>query len=127
MITMVVGINMSIQLYHNPRCTKSRLTLALLQEKGLDIEVVEYLKQPPTAKQLELILTKLNMEPMALIRHGEDAFKSKVRDKNLTRNELIEIMVANPVLIERPIVICGDAAAIGRPPERVLAILPKTE
>ncbi len=115
---------MSIQLYHNPRCTKSRLTLALLQDKGLDFSVIEYLKNPPTVEALTTILQKLNMEPMDLMRRGEAVFQSEVQGKTLTRDEQIGIMVANPILIERPIVVCGNQAAIGRPPAQVLAVLP---
>jgi len=114
---------MGIQIYHNPRCSKSRQTLALLEEKGVKAKVVEYLNTPPTAVELTSILQKLGLSPMQLMRKGEDEFKAHVKDKDLDDAALIAIMVAHPKLIERPIVINGDKAAIGRPPEAVLSIL----
>ncbi len=115
---------MSVKIYHNPRCSKSRQTLQLLQEQGVDIEIIEYLKTPPTAAELSAIIEKLNIEPRALMRRNEAAYKETgMNNTDLSNDELINGMVASPKLIERPIVLANDKAAIGRPPENVLAIL----
>lgn len=115
---------MTVKIYHNPRCSKSRQTLQLLQEKNLDIEVVEYLKNPPNADELNEILNLLGIEPRDLMRKNETEYKeSGLNDPSLDRRTLIEGMVATPKLIERPIVIANGKAAIGRPPEQVLTIL----
>ena len=114
-----------IQMYHNPRCTKSRATLALLQERGLAPQVIEYLQHPPKASELKTVLRKLGLKPEALVRKGEDLYKEKYAGKSLTDAQWIDAMVADPILIERPIVVVGERAAIGRPPENVLAILPR--
>ena len=115
---------MSVTLYHNPRCSKSRATLALLDEQGIAPEVVEYLKTPPTAEELERILTMLGLEPRQLMRTKEQEYKDRgLDDPDLSREQLIAAMVATPKLIERPIVIKDGKAAIGRPPEQVLEIL----
>jgi arsenate reductase len=113
-----------IQIYHNPRCSKSRAALALLQERGLTPQVIEYLRTPPTATELRAIVRKLGIKPEALVRKSEEIYKSKYAGKSLSDAEWIEAMVANPILIERPIVVVGERAALGRPPENVLAILP---
>jgi arsenate reductase (glutaredoxin) len=110
-------------IYHNPRCTKSRATLALLNERGIEPKVVEYLKTPPTAKELKSIVAKLGLKPEELVRKGEDVYKEKFADKTLTDAQWIEALAANPILIERPIVVHGDKAVIGRPPENVEKIL----
>ena len=123
MVLAVVGIKMAVQIYHNPRCSKSRQTLAILEEQGVQADVVEYLKTPPSAAELKAILHKLGLSPMQLMRKGEAEFKEHVKDKKLDDAALIDMMVANPILIERPIVIQGEKAAIGRPPESVLEIL----
>ena len=115
---------MAVKIYHNPRCGKSRQTLQLLQEQGVDPEIIEYLKTPPSAKELNDILQKLGMEPRELMRKKEAEYKASGLDDNtLDRQALINGMVNNPILIERPIVVTDDKAAIGRPPEAVLAIL----
>lgn len=115
---------MSITIYHNPRCSKSRATLQLLQEKGIESTIIEYLKTPPSADELEEILNKLGMEPRDLMRKGEDAYREAGLDNPaLDREALIAAMVEHPILIERPIVLSKGKAAIGRPPERVLEIL----
>lgn len=115
---------MSVTIYHNPRCSKSRQTLNLLRERAVDVDVVEYLKDPPDAAQLGRILELLGLEPRQLMRTGEAAYKdNNLGDENLGRDALIAAMVANPILIERPIVIAGGKARIGRPPESVLEIL----
>ncbi len=116
---------MSVKIYHNPRCSKSRETLKLLEDRGIQAEIVEYLKQPPTAAELQAILVKLGMQPRELMRTKEAEYKDNILDDpSLSDAELIEAMVRIPKLIERPIVIHNDKAAVGRPPENVLAILP---
>jgi len=114
---------MSVKIYHNPRCSKSRQTLALLQEQGIEIEIIEYLKNPPSVSELDHILTMLDKQPLELMRTGEEDFKTHFNNKILPRDERIAFMVAYPNVIERPIVVNGDKAAIGRPPESVLTIL----
>ncbi len=111
-------------IYHNPRCSKSRQTLELLRDKGVEPTVVEYLKTPPTREELERILEMLRMEPRNLMRRKEKEYKELgLDDPSLGREQLIDAMVAHPRLIERPIVVEGNRAAIGRPPEKVLEIL----
>ena len=115
---------MTVKIYHNPRCGKSRQTLQLLKEQGIDLEIIEYLKTPPSAEELSDILQKLGMEPRELMRKKETEYKASGLDDNaLDRQSLINGMIKNPILIERPIVVANDKAAIGRPPEAVLAIL----
>ena len=115
---------MSVKIYHNPRCSKSRQTLALLEEKGVSAEVIEYLKTPPSTEELSEILTMLGMAPRDLMRKKEAPYKEQGLDDPGESNEaLIAAMHANPVLIERPIVVANGKAAIGRPPEQVLDIL----
>ena len=115
---------MSVIIYHNPRCSKSRQTLALLQAQGIEPTVVEYLTSPPSPAQLDDILNKLGLEPRALMRTKETAYaQAGLDDASLDRQALIAAMVEHPILIERPIVIRGDKAALGRPPESVLTIL----
>jgi len=113
----------ALTIFHNPKCSKSRETLALLTARGFTPRVVEYLKDPPTAAELATIVRLLGIEPVALVRKGEDIYKAKYASRTLTGTEWIRAMVADPVLIERPIVIAGGKAAIGRPPERVLELL----
>lgn len=111
-------------IYHNPRCSKSRATLALMEERGLDPLIVDYLKAPPSAVELQAILKKLKMTPRDLMRKGEAPYKELGLDnEKLTEEKLIRAMVDNPILIERPIVVAGSKARIGRPPESVLEIL----
>ncbi|MBL4760152.1 MAG: arsenate reductase (glutaredoxin) [Mariprofundaceae bacterium] len=114
---------MSVVIYHNPRCSKSRATLALIQEKGIAPEIIEYLDAAPSESELDAILGKLAIEPADLMRTGEDEYKEHIKDKDLSRSEAIALMVKYPRMIERPIVVHGDKAAIGRPPEAVLDIL----
>ncbi len=113
-----------ISIYHNPRCSKSRLTLALLEERGINPDVILYLETPPDEKTLAGVLGKLGISARQLLRKGEDAYReNNLADESLTEQQLISAMVAHPKLIERPIVVNGDKAAIGRPPEQVLEIL----
>jgi len=114
---------MSVTIYHNPRCSKSRATLALLQERGITPEIIEYLKTPPSAAELDRILTMLGRQPDASMRKGEAEYREHIEGKNLARAEAIALMVAHPIVIERPIVVNGDRAAVGRPPEAVLEII----
>ena len=115
---------MSVKIYHNPRCSKSRMTLELLQGQSIDPEVVKYLETPPTAAELEQILTMLGIEPQALMRKKEAEYKEAgLNQSGLSRAEQIKRMVAHPKVIERPIVVNGGRAAVGRPPEQVLDIL----
>jgi arsenate reductase (glutaredoxin) len=112
-----------LTIYHNTMCSKSRSTLGLINEKGAEANVVEYLKTPPTKTQLQQILQKLNMKPEELVRKGEKLYKEKFAGKPYTNDEWLTILAENPILIERPIVVNGDKAIIGRPPEKVLEIL----
>lgn len=113
---------MSVTIYHNPRCSKSRQTLELIRATGIEPVIVEYLSETPSAGELKDLLQKLGKAPGDIIRKGEAVFK-ELGLKGAGDDALIEAMVANPILIERPIVVNGDKAALGRPPEDVLAIL----
>ena len=115
---------MAVTIYHNPRCSKSRQTLALLNDRGLDVEIVEYLETPPDAATLGRLLDGLGLAPRDLMRKKEAPYKKLgLDDSALDRTALIVAMVENPVLIERPIVVAGARVALGRPPEAVLDIL----
>ena len=112
-------------IYHNPRCSKSRETLKLLHENDVSVQIIEYLKTPPNVEELNAICTKLGMQPQELIRSKEKRFKElglSLKDER-SREEWLQIMVQNPKLIERPIVLYNDKAEIGRPPERVLRLV----
>lgn len=112
-----------LKIYHNNRCSKSRQTLELLQKQGLEPEVVEYLKQAPTAAELREVIGKLGLKPEQIVRKGEQVYKEQFAGKSMSDDEWLQVLAANPILIERPIVVKGDKAVIGRPPERVLDIL----
>ena len=115
---------MTIRIYHNPRCSKSRQTLGLIRDAGEEPEVVEYLQNPPTQKELDNLLKLLGLEPQALMRKGEAVYKELgLGKKNLSRKEAIKVMLENPKLIERPIVVKGNRAVLGRPPENVNKLL----
>ena len=113
----------TITLYHNPRCSKSRAALALLEEKGIAPEVVLYLDTPPTRDALAQVVARLGIAPHDLIRTGEDIYKAEFKGRSLDDDGWLDAMVAHPKLIERPIAIRGERAVIGRPPENVLALL----
>lgn len=114
-----------LTLYHNPRCSKSRSALQLLEERDLQPVVVHYLDTPPSAAQLREVLEKLGLPPRQLLRSGEDEYRELgLANQALSDEELIEAMAAHPRLIERPILIAGDRAVIGRPPENILELLP---
>jgi arsenate reductase len=113
-----------ISIYHNPRCSKSRQALALLKEKGLVVDVLMYLEKPPTAEVLRDLLKKLGVSARQLLRTDEDIYREeKLSDKEKTESQLIDAMATHPKLIQRPIVVNGDKAVIGRPPEQVLEII----
>jgi arsenate reductase len=113
-----------LTLYHNPRCSKSRGALEMLEARGLTPNIVRYLETPPSATELQVLLGKLGLPARQLLRSGEDEYKSlNLADASLSEAQLIAAMVANPKLIERPIIILGDHAVIGRPPERILELL----
>ena len=116
---------MKCTIYHNKKCSKSRLTLALLKSKGLEPTIIEYLKNPPTVDELIEIITKLNIHPKQLIRFKEDKAKEMGISKGdqLTNEQWITILAKNPSLIERPIVVTATGAGSGRPPENVLKVL----
>lgn len=109
-----------IQIWHNPRCSKSRNAMTLLEEKGLDVEVIKYLDTPPSKESLIAVLKMLNLEPRALMRTKEEIYVTLNLKDESNDEKLIEAMVANPKLIERPIVIHGSKAAIGRPIENIV-------
>lgn len=113
-----------VTIYHNPRCGKSREALALLRGRDVELRIVLYLQDPPTAEVLDALLTRLGLEPMALIRRGEPVFAELgLGSGEHSRAALIAAMVANPILIERPIVVAGDRAVVGRPPVKVLELV----
>jgi arsenate reductase len=115
---------MKVTIYHNPRCSKSRQALDLLHQRDVAPVIVEYLKNPPGKKELKELLARLGMEPRELMRTKEAAYlEHGLDDPALSRDQLIAAMVEHPVLIERPIVIVGDRAVLGRPPEKILDIL----
>ncbi|HEY3520704.1 MAG TPA: arsenate reductase (glutaredoxin) [Rhodanobacteraceae bacterium] len=113
-----------IAIWHNPRCSKSRGTLELLHQRGIEPTIVDYQKNPPDAKELSRVLDLLGLQPRELMRRDEPKYAElKLDDPKLTREQLIAAMAAHPILIQRPIVFADGKAAIGRPPEAVLAIL----
>lgn len=110
----------TLRIYHNPRCSKSRQTLALIEDAGISPDVVLYLETPPSATELEGLLKKLGLSARELMRKGEDAYKeNNLGDEQLTEQQLIDAMIKFPKLIERPIVVKGSQAVLGRPPENV--------
>lgn len=118
-----------IRIYHNPRCRKSRETLAFVEASGQPFEVIEYLKTPLSETELKGLLSKLEMRPEQLLRKGEAIWKSQFKGRELTDDEIRSAMVQHPKLIERPIVVKGSRAILGRPPENVKELLssPETE
>lgn len=115
---------MKVTIYHNPRCSKSRQALQLLEKRGIEPEIVEYLDCPLSTAELDNILKLLNMEPRELLRRNEKEYKEAgLDDPSLSRKDLIKRMVAHPRVIERPIVVANGKAVIGRPPEKVMKIL----
>ena len=113
---------MKAKIYHNPRCSKSRAALALLRERNVDVEIVEYLDRPPTRANLEQLLRKLGVPALAIVRTDEPEFR-ELGGRGLSDDELLDLLTATPRLLQRPIVEVAAAARIGRPPERVLELL----
>lgn len=113
----------SITIYHNPRCSKSRAACELIAGRGLEAEVIDYLATPPTRDELRGLLKKLGMKPAELVRRGEAAFKENYEGRELSDEQWVDALIAHPILIERPIVVRGDQAVIGRPTEKVLELL----
>ncbi len=114
----------AVTIYHNPRCSKSRQTLEIIQQQQIEPTIIEYLKTPPTPTELKKLLTLLKLKPLELIRRKETVFKSLgLSEPHRTDNDLIKAMCEHPILIERPIVVCNGKAVLGRPPENVLEIL----
>ena len=112
-----------MKIYHNPRCRKSRETLALIREKGVDVEIIEYLNDVPSADELKEVISKLGIPAGQLIRKGEADFKLNFKGKDLSEAEWIAAMIKYPKLIERPIVVDNEKAVLGRPPENVMELL----
>jgi len=112
-----------IQIYHNPRCSKSREELTLLEESGKDFEVIHYMQEPLEKENLKKIILTLKMDPIDLVRKNETVWKENYQDKSLTDDQILDAMVQNPQLIERPIVVNGDKAVIGRPPVLIKDLL----
>lgn len=108
-----------MEIYHNPRCSKSRQTLQLLEEQGAKFKVIEYLKDVPTPEEMKMLLMKLNIKAEDLVRKGEAVYKEKFKGKAFNEEEWIQIMIEHPKLIERPIVVKDNKAVLGRPPENV--------
>jgi len=114
---------MDLTIFHNPRCRKSRETLQIIIESGIQPNVIEYLKTIPSKEELKSVIEKLGIKPESLVRKGEKIFKENYKGKSFNDQEWLEILAEHPVLIERPIVIKGDNALIGRPPENVKSFL----
>lgn len=113
-----------VTLYHNPRCSKSRQALALLRERDIEPEIIEYLKDPPTLQELDQILELLGLEPRELMRRKESVYEDlALDDESLDRHSLLQAMIEHPILIERPIAVANGRASLGRPPENVLHVL----
>jgi arsenate reductase (glutaredoxin) len=112
-----------ITIYHNPHCGKSRGALAIIAENGIEPAIIEYLKAPPAKEELRAILKKLGMKAEQIVRKGEPVFKEMFSGKSLTDDQWLDALVKNPILIERPIVVRGAKAIIGRPPEKVRELL----
>lgn len=112
-----------MKIYHNPRCRKSRETLDMIRSAGIEPEIVEYLKNPPSGNELKRILTMLGMRPEEIVRRKEDVYKQNFKGKKHSDEEWLDILAKHPKLIERPIVVQGNKAVLGRPPENVKALL----
>ena len=113
----------TITIYHNPRCSKSRAACALIAESGIEAEVIDYLTTPPSRDELRILLAKLGMRASEIVRRGEAAFSEHYAGRELSDEQWLDALIDHPILIERPIVVCGDQAVIGRPPEKVLELL----
>ena len=116
-----------MKIYHNPRCSKSRQTLQLINDAGAEVEIIEYLKDIPSEDELKMILMKLNLSPKDIVRKGEAVYKEKFKNSNFNDDEWVKVMIEYPKLIERPIVVKGNKAVLGRPPENVLDLIQSTK
>lgn len=112
-----------LKIYHNPRCSKSREGLAILEDSGKEFDIVKYLENPPSFIELSAIVGKLGVDAIDLVRKNESVWKEQFKDKNLEDKEIVQVMVDHPKLIERPIVVLNNKAVIGRPPERISEFL----
>jgi len=117
------GTGEAVVLYHNPRCSKSRGALALLQERGVDVTITEYLKTPPSRSTLDELVAKLGVPASEIVRRGEDIFREHYAGRELSESAWLDALAAHPILMERPIAVKGARAVVGRPPERVLTLL----
>jgi arsenate reductase len=115
--------NPGVTIYHNPRCSKSRNALTLLQQNGIEPKVIEYLKYPPDKAELKRIVQKLGVAPEQIVRKGEEMFKQHYAGKTLSDDQWLDALAAHPILIERPIVVRNERAVVGRPPENVLDLI----
>ena len=115
--------NIPLRIYHNKRCSKSRAACQLIAEKGVDAEIIDYLATPPSREELLDLLRKLGMQPEQLVRRGEAVFKDNYAGRSLSDDEWLDALTTHPILIERPIVVRGERAVLGRPPEKVLELL----
>lgn len=115
--------NVPVVIYHNARCSKSRSACELVAGRGIEAQIVEYLKTPPSKEELRALLQKLGMKAREIVRRGEDIFKENYAGKSLDDEQWLDALVAHPVLIERPIVVRGNRAVVGRPPERLIELL----
>ena len=113
----------TVRIYHNARCSKSRSACALLEARGVQLDIVEYLKTPPSRAELVAVLKKLGLAAEDIVRKGEDIYKSEYQGRELNEEQWLDAFVKHPILIERPIVVRGERAVVARPPERVLELL----
>ena len=113
----------SIVIYHNSRCSKSRSVCALISERKIEAKIVEYLETPPNKAELRALLRKLGMKPAELVRRGERIYQETYANREMSDEQWLDALVAHPILIERPIVVCSERAVIGRPPEKVLTLI----
>ena len=112
-----------VVIYHNARCSKSRSACEIVAGRGIEARIVEYLKTPPSLDELRTVLQKLGMKASELVRRGEEEYKQHYAGRTLTEDEWLDALIEHPILIERPIVVRGDRAVVGRPPEKVLELL----
>lgn len=119
--------NTPVVIYHNARCSKSRAACEIVAARGIEAHIVDYLKTPPDKAELRALLRKLGLKPADIVRRGEDAFRQNYAGKNLNDEQWLDALITHPILIERPIVVRGDRAVIGRPPEKVLELFDTDE
>ena len=117
----------TLTIFHNPRCSKSRAACALIAESGVEATVIDYLTMPPSRDELRVLLAKLGMRASEIVRRGEAVFKENYQGRELSEEQWLDALIAQPILIERPIVVRGERAVIGRPPEKVLELLDGTD